>query len=370
MDPIGVYLHVPFCDGKCPYCDFYSLSSPTPSLLDAYTDALIRSVEYWADETQASADTVYFGGGTPSLLGPHRVARVLSAVRSMFRVKDDAEITLEVNPSRELSDVLSAFYEEGGNRLSIGMQSAHETELRLLGRRHTYEDVQRTVQAAQQIGITNISLDIMLGVSGSTIDSVRRSVDAAVELGARHVSAYMLKIEPNTAYGRVTPDLPDDDTTADMYLAAMDRLDSHGFGQYEISNAALAGFESRHNLKYWQSEPYIGIGPAASSYWKGHRFTYCRDTSSFMRGEPPITDSVTAIAVGSEEEYACLRLRLRDGIVEREYRDRFGSAIPAIWRERANALPSSLVICDGEGIRLTRQGFLVSNSLIGHIFDE
>ena len=370
MNSIGVYVHIPFCDGKCPYCDFYSLPTPTPLLMDDYTEALIRAAADWSARTGVIADTVYFGGGTPSLLGAHRLSRVLSSVRAAFGVQDDAEITMEVNPSRDLSEVLQAFYAAGGNRLSIGMQSVHNEELRLLGRRHTRQDVERTVSCARRIGLDNISLDVMLGIPKSTMESVVQSVDAAATMGARHVSAYMLKIEPDTPYGRCTPSLPDDDTTADMYLATMDRLDSHGFTQYEISNAAIDGYESRHNLKYWLSDPYIGIGPAASSYWNGRRFTYSRDISAFMRGEKPIADAATAIGVGSEQEYACLRLRLRDGIDEVEFSRRFRHTIPAIWRERASTLPRELVVSDQRGIRLTRQGFLVSNLLIGHIFDE
>lgn len=370
MRSVGLYVHIPFCDGKCPYCDFYSLPSSTPTMLDDYTDALIHSVSYWADKSGASADTVYFGGGTPSLLGAHRLERLLLHIRERFSVSDDAEITMEVNPSRELSDVLRAFYGAGGNRLSIGMQSAHDGELRLLGRHHTPQDVEKTVLTAQNVGLDNISLDLMLGIPASTIESVRHSVDFAADLGARHISAYMLKIEPNTAYGRCPPPLPDDDMTADMYMAAMDRLDARGYTQYEISNAAVAGFESRHNLKYWLSDPYIGIGPAASSYWGDQRFTYSRDISSFLRGDAPSTDAATSIGVSSEEEYACLRLRLRQGIEEKAFSARFGHSISPLWRERAAALPSALIICDEQGIRLTRQGFLVSNSLIRHIFDE
>ncbi len=370
VNTIGVYLHIPFCDGKCPYCDFYSLPTPTPLLLDEYTDAMVRAIAYWSSVTQSTADTVYFGGGTPSLLGAQRLSRILSSVRAAFHVPQDAEVTMEVNPTRDLSDVLRAFSDEGGNRLSVGMQSIHEKELRLLGRRHSQQDVERTVACAQSVGLHNISLDVMLGVSASSIESTCQSIDAAVKMGARHLSAYMLKIEPNTVYGRCAPPLPDDDATADMYLAAIERLDSHGFIQYEISNAALPGFESRHNLKYWNSDPYIGIGPAASSYWDGHRFTYTRDISAFLRGDMPMADASTAIGVGSEQEYACLRLRLRDGIDEDEFSRRFGHAIPSIWRDRATRLPRELVVNDSSGIRLTRQGFLVSNLLIGHIFDE
>ncbi len=370
MNRIGLYVHIPFCDGKCPYCDFYSLPSYTPLVLDDYTAALINSISQWAEMTGSVADTVYFGGGTPSLLGAHRLHRLMLHIRDEFSVADDAEITMEVNPSRDLSEVITAFSYSGGNRLSIGMQSAHDSELHLLGRRHTRDDVQRTVSAAHNAEINNISLDLMLGVSLSTVDSVCSSVDFAAELGARHISAYMLKVEPNTPYGHCTPSLPDDDLTADMYLAAMERLDAHGYAQYEISNTAVRGYESRHNLKYWLSEPYIGIGPAASSYWRNQRFTYDRDISSFMRGEQPKLDADTDMPVGSVEEYACLRLRLREGIEEKAFFPRFGYPIPLRWRERAADLPTQLVVCDELGIRLTRQGFLVSNLLIRHILGE
>lgn len=370
MSAIGLYLHIPFCNGKCPYCDFYSLSRPDPLLLDDYTDALARSISDWSQRIDASVDTVYLGGGTPSLLGAVRLSRVLRCVRDRFSVSSDAEVTMEVNPSQDLTDVLNAFCDAGGNRLSVGMQSSDDEELRLLGRAHRVQDVERTVQTAQRIAIDNISLDIMLGISGSTVDSVRRSVDTAANLGARHVSAYMLKIEPNTPFGRCVPTLPDDDATADMYLAAMDRLDEYGYSQYEISNTAIRGYESRHNLKYWLSEPYIGIGPAASSYYGGARFTYARDIAAFMRGDMPQRDADTDIAVDSMQEFACLRLRLRDGVEESAFSARFGCSIPKEWRRSASMLPRSLVVNDEEGIRLTREGYLVSNLLIGHIFDR
>lgn len=370
MSAIGLYLHIPFCNGKCPYCDFYSLSNADSLLVDNYVESLLRAASYWAETSGVAVDTVYLGGGTPSLLGAERLFRLLRGVHDCFSVSSDAEITMEVNPSQNLTDVLSAFYDGGGNRLSVGMQSSDDDELRLLGRNHRILDVKRTVRTAQSIGIDNISLDMMLGISGSTIESVRRTVDTAAELGAKHVSAYMLKIEPNTSFGRCAPTLPDDDETADMYLAAMERLDEMGYAQYEISNTAISGYESRHNLKYWLSEPYIGIGPAASSHYGGTRFTYARDIASFMRGDMPLRDADTDIAVDSMEEFACLRLRLREGIENHAFITRFGRSIPDEWRSRALNLPQSLVICDDRGIRLTREGFLVSNLLIRHIFDR
>lgn len=371
MNPIGLYIHIPFCVSKCPYCDFHSapLGSPlqAETALDTYTSALLQSLEAWAGRLSVPADTLYFGGGTPSLLGGARLARVISAARRHFSL-EGAEITLEANPADDLADTFAAFAAAGGNRLSLGMQSAVSAELRLLGRRHTPADVARTVADAHRAGMDNISLDVMLGIGGQTVATACESVDTAVALGATHLSAYLLKIEAGTPYGTCPPaDLPSEDETVDLYHAAFARMEHHGFHQYEISNAALPGRESRHNLKYWLSEPYLGIGPAASSCLGGHRFTYPRDTAAFIGGAAPVEDPCEGAPVGSAEEYALLRLRLSDGFTAEDFYARFGVPLPADWLENAAALPASLVRTDGEGIRLTREGFLLSNTLISRI---
>lgn len=370
MKAVGLYIHVPFCLSKCPYCDFYSIPLPSEEVLDAYTRRVCELLDIWAARlSDTTADTLYFGGGTPALLGGARLAAIIHRARERFSLSA-AEITLEANPADDLYATLAAFAAEGGNRLSLGMQSACAAELTALGRRHTPSDVRRTVEDAHRVGIDNVSLDIMLGVSGQTVASARQSAQQAAALGATHVSAYMLKIEPNTPYGRCAPPLPDEDTTADMYLATMETLDTLGYRQYEISNTALVGFESRHNLKYWNSQPYLGIGPAASSCVGDRRFAYARDLDAFLRGDEPTDEPDGAIAVGSPTEYALLRLRLREGLAAADYAARFGEPIPAVWRKRAAALPTSLVCENDNGISLTREGFLVSNSLITHILDE
>lgn len=370
MKPIGLYIHVPFCLSKCPYCDFYSLARPTEQQLDAYAARLCTALDEWAVRLPAAtADTLYFGGGTPALLGGKRLAAVVGRARELFGL-GEAEITLEANPADDLRETFAAFAAAGGNRLSLGMQSACADELAVLGRRHTTADVERSVADARAVGIDNISLDVMLGISGQTEASARHSARVAAALGAAHISAYLLKVEPNTSYGRHTPPLPDEDATADLYLAAMDELDSLGYRQYEISNTALIGRESRHNLKYWQSEPYLGIGPAASSCLGGRRFAYPRDLAGFMCGAEPIDEPAGSIAVGSQTEYALLRLRLTEGISAAEYAARFGEELPSAWCKRAAALPPTLVTQDAAGIRLTREGFLVSNTLITHILNE
>ena len=370
MESIGLYIHIPFCVSKCPYCDFHSAALGTPlqaqAALDAYVDGLARSLALWAQRLPATADTLYFGGGTPSLLGGDRLARVIAEARRLFGLAD-AEITLEANPADDLADTLSAFAAAGGNRLSLGMQSAIPAELRLLGRRHTPADVARTVADARRAGIENLSLDVMLGVSGQTVASACASVDAVADLGATHISSYLLKIEPNTPYGACPPDLPDEDAAVDLYLAAFERMEHHGYRQYEISNAALPGRESRHNLTYWLSQPYLGIGPAASSCIGGKRFTYPRDTAYFLAGGDPVEDPCDGAPVGSAEEYALLRLRLTDGLSAADFHTRFGTPLPAEWLTRAAQLPASLVVADADGIRLTRDGFLLSNTLISRI---
>lgn len=371
MDKIGLYIHIPFCVSKCPYCDFHSSAIGSPlqvqARLDAYTDALLRSMNGWAERLSVTADTLYFGGGTPSLMGGERLARVMAEARRLFGLAG-AEITMEANPADNLADTLSAFAAAGGNRLSLGMQSAVPAELALLGRRHTPADVARTMADAHRAGIDNVSLDVMLGIGGQTLASACHSVDVAADLGATHLSAYLLKIEPSTPYGACPPpDLPSEDDTVDLYLAAFERMEHHGYHQYEISNAALPGRESRHNLKYWLSHPYLGIGPAASSCVGGKRFTYPRDTAAFLAGNEPVEDPCEGAPVGSAEEYALLRLRLTEGLSAADFTARFGRDLPTEWLKNAAALPQSLVVADGERIRLTRDGFLLSNTLISRI---
>lgn len=371
MEPIGLYIHIPFCVAKCPYCDFYSLPLRTQEQLDRYTAGLLSTMERWAARLPLRADTLYFGGGTPALLGGARLTAILRRADELFHLfAGDPEITLEANPADDLAGTLAAFAAAGGNRLSLGMQSACEEELHRLGRRHTPADVARTVADARQAGLENLSLDVMLGISGQTVATACRSVERAAELGASHLSAYLLKIEPDTPYGTCPPPLPDEDAAADWYLAAMERAESLGYRQYEISNAALPGRESRHNLKYWDSRPYLGLGPAASSCVAGRRFTYPRDLEHFLAGGEPAEDPVGEIPVGSPAEYALLRLRLAEGLSAVEYTRRFGAELPATWRQRASALPDRLVVQDETGIRFTREGFLLSNTLIAHILEE
>lgn len=366
---LGLYLHVPFCVSKCPYCDFYSLAGATDDDKDRYLQSLINSLRHWSSQLHTTADTVYLGGGTPTLLGADRLARLITAARDAFSVPNDAEITLEANPGDDLNDVLAAFSSVGGNRLSLGVQAVNDRQLQLLGRRHTVADVDTAILAAHRVGIANISCDLMLGTSEQTIEDVRAASRRFAEWGARHVSAYLLKLESGTPYAAAPPPLPDDDAAASLYLEAVAALKEQGYAQYEISNFARPDFESRHNLKYWHSEPYLGIGPAAHSFLEGKRLYYPRSLIAFLDGcEPlPETSNDTVIPENSPAEFAMLRLRLTEGLTEAAFAARFGTSIPTAWREKAAALPPHLVTVETDGIHLSPEGFLVSDAIIAHI---
>ncbi len=361
----GLYVHVPFCISKCPYCDFYSIPLPSPLTLDDYTDEVCRRLRALSPCTPS--DTLYFGGGTPSLLGGERLARIIRAARDVL-LTEDAEITLEANPADRLYDTFSAFAAVGGNRVSMGMQAATADGLSALGRRHTPQELDNAVDDLHRAGITNLSLDLMLATPSQTTADIDRAVALCRDYDAQHASAYLLKVEPNTPFGKHPPVLPDEDTAADLYLHACQALEAAGFEQYEISNFAKGGKVSRHNLKYWLSEPYIGIGPAAHSFIRGKRYYMPRSLQAFLAGEDPTEDLIDTdgIPPASEEEFALLRLRLTEGLRADAFEARFARPIPAAWLTNAAALPKHLV-CTSHGIALTREGFLLSNALIARI---
>lgn len=365
--PIGLYIHVPFCAAKCPYCNFYSMRGEQAEQT-AYTQQVKAVLREQGSLLHRQANTLYFGGGTPALLGAERLSELVGTAKDVFGLAD-AEITVEVNPTEYKPDFFEKLVEAGVNRISFGLQSADDQELKALGRRHTAEQAAQAVQDARSAGIHNISLDLMLAVPGQTQESVRRSVAFCAELGIPHISAYLLKVEPGTAYyaRRDTLVLPNEDETAELYLLACKELEQAGFAQYEISNFAKPGLESRHNLKYWNAEEYWGVGPSAHSFLNGKRFYYPDDLQAFLNQPEPVQEDEG----GSLEEYALLRLRLRGGLRHSDCIKRFGSPIPPNYVRRAAKFNGSgLLLCDDEGIRLLPEGFLVSNLLSAEILLE
>lgn len=360
-NPIGLYIHIPFCNGKCPYCDFYSVS-PESETVKKYVDAICREI----DKADGVYDTVYFGGGTPSLIGAERIAKILSHINR----SPDCEVTLECNPS-DTGSVNSAFdfsiiVKSGVNRISMGLQSADDAERKKLGRRSGCDDVKRAIERAKAAGIENISLDLMLGIPYQTAESLEKSVEFCKSSGANHVSAYILKIEEGTPFYKIknTLTLPDEDATCDLYLSAVSLLEKSGFYQYEISNFSKKGFESRHNLKYWRCEEYLGLGASAHSFKDGKRFYYERSIDGFINGNPPVDDGFG----GDEEEYIMLALRLCEGLNFEKFKKRFGHSLSEKTVKKALELQKHrLVQVNETGISLTTNGFLLSNSVINHI---
>lgn len=358
MKPIGLYIHIPFCNGKCPYCDFYSVT-PDKETVDSYVAAVCKKL----DGADGIYDTVYFGGGTPSLIGSDNVAKIMSHINRT----PDCEVTLECNPS-DTGAIDSHFdfsvaAKSGINRISMGLQSANDIERNALGRRGGCDDVERAIKRAKAAGINNISLDLMLGIPNQTTESLQKSIEFCKNSGANHISAYILKIEERTPFHRIKNNLtlPDEDETCDLYLYAVNELEKAGFYQYEISNFSHKGFESRHNLKYWRCEEYLGIGASAHSFVNGKRFFYERSIDDFIKGVPPVDDGLG----GDEEEYIMLALRLSEGLIFDNYEKRFGKSINESVISKAKELEKhGLVKVTDYNISLTVDGFLVSNSVI------
>lgn len=372
MQGIGLYIHIPFCNGKCPYCDFYSLC-PTPGQTADYTAALLRALENLpAGAADCRVDTVYFGGGTPNLLGAEALCTLLDGVRRVFALAPDAEITLEANPGSITGEQLAALHRGGFNRLSLGLQSAHPAELALLGRKHTPQDVAEAVAAARAAGFENISLDLMLGTPGQTTQSALASADFCAALGAEHISAYLLKVEEGTPFARAGMEerIPDGDGMAERYLAVCEKLEQLGYRQYEISNFSRPGHESRHNTAYWLGTDYLGLGPAAHSLWRGQRWFFPRNLTAFLGAENPFALWQNDGEGGTREEFIMLRLRLREGFDLTELDRRWPGAADENHRLRRRLPPlvgAGLARLEGERLSLTPRGFLVSNAILAQL---
>ena len=363
MRPIGLYLHIPYCNGKCPYCDFFSTQF-TETEADRYTDALCQRIELAAKNNKRQADTLYLGGGTPSLLGTNRLIRILDTAASAYSM-NNAEVTMELNPSSGLRLDFPELKKHGLNRVSIGLQSAVEEELNVLGRKHSAQDASETADQIRKAGIHNISLDLMVGISKQTKESLQKSIDFCAHLQAEHISAYLLKIEPGTVYEKRKTELalPDDDKQSELYLTMCDSLEALGYRQYEISNFSKPRKESRHNLKYWRCEEYLGIGPAAHSFLNGKRFYTPRSFSDFYEGKTKEDGSG-----GTPEEYIMLALRLCEGVQFRAYEERFQMAFPEKYIRNAMRFEKSgLLSRRKDGLHFTKEGFLLYNTLTAKI---
>ncbi|MBQ4565162.1 MAG: radical SAM family heme chaperone HemW [Oscillospiraceae bacterium] len=369
---LGIYVHIPFCKSKCEYCDFYSIGGGRDKRL---TDDYLQTLADHIKETGALApdyrvDTVYFGGGTPSFFGAENLEKILDEIHRHFRLTSDAEITAEANPDSVTLSGLRRMLRAGFNRLSIGVQSDDDEMLKKLGRPHNFQQAKQAMELARKAGFANISLDLMYGLPNQTVSQWKETVLNIISLRPEHISCYGLKVEENTPLWsyKDCANLPNDDAQAQMYLEAVKLLEEYGYEQYEISNFAKKGFHSRHNMKYWTGEEYLGFGPNAASDFGGRRFTIIRDLKRYISGianEQAVLDENEEIPMRERAgEYIMLRLRTAQGICREEYEKQYLLPFRPLEEELRHYADNGLAKQVGKRWRLTPSGWLLSNQII------
>lgn len=367
INDISVYVHIPFCERKCGYCSFYSAPSDEQTRA-AYAKALCRSIGSYRT-MHHECPSVYFGGGTPTVMESESLIMVLDKIGEVFDLDDDAELTIEANPGTVDLKKLTELREAGFNRISFGVQSLVDEELSALGRIHTAADALAAVNDAVKAGFDNISCDMMIGIPKQTSGSMIYTADRLSELPVSHISAYMLSVEKGTPFYETGVE-PDDELQANMYLDLCERLEKKGFDHYEISNFARNGKVSRHNTRYWKGESYLGFGPCAHSYCDDERRS-CDDSTDQYIKQSVQRDTVNELFPDKLEEYIMLGLRLSEGIFFNGLRI-YGASEETIESIRKKALElSAYGICTvtDTGIALTEAGFLASNAVIGEFID-
>ncbi len=340
-----VYIHIPFCIGKCLYCDFYSVTDK--SLIKAYTDALIEEIKSFKGE---KTETVYIGGGTPTSIGDE-LLRIVDAVIENFTLKENYEFTVEANPGAVDSELFSELFKKGVNRISLGAQSFVDSELKALGRIHCADDIFQAAQMIKNAGFKNFSIDLMQAIPNQTMESLKYSLDCIKKINPPHISVYSLIIEEGTPFYDMALNLPDEDTERDMYDFIEGELAASGFKRYEISNYSRSGFESRHNAGYWRCLEYIGIGAGAHSYRNGQRYENISDVCAYIKGEGR---KINPVAIDEKEhlsERFMLGLRMADGIL-------YNGEFP----EKVNTLiEKGLLELFEDNLRLTKLGTDLAN---------
>lgn len=365
--PIGVYIHIPFCRKRCSYCDFFS-GMPHPEMTGKYISRLKSEIYRWGEKIGRPADTIYFGGGTPSVLKGEELCDILEAVKDSFNFKN-GEITLEVNPESATREFLETVKKGGFNRLSIGIQSLNDKTLSLLKRTHNKDEAKLAFNNARKVGFDNISVDLMMGLPGESRDSFLDTVNGILRLSPEHISCYILTLEERTLLykNRDKLSFPDEEEISDIYLELCSLFEKRGYNHYEISNFSKKGYVSKHNTKYWKDEEYIGIGPSAYSFIGSNRFHYVESIHSFLRGEEIVSDGIG----GEKEEYIMLSLRLKEGLKKRDLEEKYKESFSKKFIEKAKLLSEDgLAFFDGERFYLTDKGMLLSNSIICGMTEE
>lgn len=369
---LGLYLHIPFCQQKCFYCDFPSYANKE-GLQDEYITALCSEIALQGGLLSAySINTVYIGGGTPTVLPVHLLTKLIQTIQKNFKLTHDIEFTIEANPGTIKKDGLCSLYETGINRISFGVQSFQERLLKEIGRIHTADDAKNIIYNAAEVGFKNISLDLMYGLPGQILDDVELSIRAAVKLPIQHISVYGLKVEAGTVFSKLEEQgklfLPNETVEDEMYEFVVRQLPELGFERYEISNFAKAGYESRHNLKYWQCLPYLGLGAAAHSCFKEKRFYNEQCIEKYIQKikwkQNVVVHEETLSLKDKMEEFCFLGLRKQTGISSAEFMNTFGYELKDIYGNILEKLKEQKLIVDFNGqIFLTNRGMKYGNQV-------
>lgn len=377
--PRAVYIHIPFCTNKCFYCDFNSYVLKDQPVMD-YLRALDREMEYTVrDNPPGAIDTIFVGGGTPTVLNPEEMAYFLQSVRKHFpQWNENIEFSMEANPGTTDEEKLKVMRDGGVNRISFGVQSFNNDLLSGIGRIHNTDDVYRSIETALKVGFSNMSIDLMFGLPNQTVEMMSHSLDKALELNLPHVSIYSLKVEENTLfhtlYNRNELPLPNEDEELNMYLLIMERMKAAGYHQYEISNFAKPGYESKHNTTYWRNEDYYGLGAGAHGYVKRHRHINIKGVNPYVKASEnglPRMDTFLVDEKEAMEDFMMVGMRVHEGVNRERFRQQFdGQELDDVFAAQIRKLlDDQLIVETAEGYRLSERGVLFGNNVFGTFVD-
>ncbi|MDP4134182.1 MAG: radical SAM family heme chaperone HemW [Bacillota bacterium] len=352
----GIYVHIPFCLAKCGYCDFNSYAGKN-DLIESYVERLLKEIKTKAG---AKVDTVYIGGGTPTILKANLLCEILNCIFDCYEVESGAEVTVESNPATADLTKLKELIKAGANRLSIGVQSFHDNELKALSRIHNASDAQKAVLTAKEAGFENINIDLMYGIPLQTLFSFEETLERAIALDIEHISAYSLIIEENTPFWYQNITVPDEDEERDMHSLAIEKLKENGFMHYEISNFAKRGKKSRHNMRYWIREPYFGFGAGAHSFFGEHRYENVKSIEKYIWAENPVCSDLEISQSEAENERFMLGFRLIDGF---ETRGHFADRLEALKEK-------GLIFYENGNAKLTKRGLDLANQVFMEFVGE
>lgn len=371
MEELGIYIHIPFCKQKCFYCDFCSFANKN-EMQEKYVETVINEIKNITHKEKYTVTTIYLGGGTPSILNPEYIKNILQEIKSSFKILDDAEITIEINPGTVNEEKLKKYKEYGINRLSIGLQSANDKILKNIGRIHDYKQFEETFFFARKCGFKNINVDLMIGLPTQAIEDVKQTLEKIIQKNPEHISVYSLIIEEGTTIEKLINEnklqLPDEETERIMYWTVVNELKENGYNQYEISNFSKKTYESKHNTNCWKQKQYIGLGTSAHSYLNKKRYSNTNNIEEYIKNiqENNISKNITIHEEQTEEstmnEYMLLGLRMIQGININEFKQKFKTDPTIKYKEILEKLQKeNLIQITKTSIKLTKQGIDFGN---------